>query len=911
MEQYKYDFSVVMAVYNAEAYLREAVDSIIRQTLGFSHIQLILVNDGSKDKSGEICDEYKEKYPDNIVVIHKENGGVSSARNAGLSFVEGRYLNFMDSDDKMDLSAFQKVRRFFQKHEDETDVVCIPMRFFGAQSGEHIQNSKFQIRKEVINLYEHPYVTNLSSSASFFCTSSTKGIEFDTRLTSCEDAKYCLNILMQKMTLGLIPNVTYWYRRRLTGEKSATQTAVWRESWYLPQLRLFHIWALDTAKKQFGEIPKFVQYEVMYDLQWKLYQAKIPAGVLTPSQYSEYKGLLFRIIKRIDDEVILQSGSLTESKKLFLICKKNEDSTEHSCRYTKTKRRSKVLKDGISVGDIVFRFSDTCTIKVSKMDTFLDFLQIDRRSKSCTLEGFHHINGIREKKIKPVVLVNGQIIECEEIERKNRREVLLEEPITETIGFRCRIPLHDRKALLTPALLVDDIIIMRKAYKFGRFFPLSDIYSNAYAINNNHFITLKNSMICITGKPSWVKKTVRECTLLAEIWKKNLTGGRKAVAGRIFYHAYMPFKRKKIWILSDRLMKADDNGEAMFRYLSEHPPKNTSVYFAINDNSKDYKRLSSVGKCLCSMSFKHKLLHLVSDVIISSQADNVRNPFMGYHDALRDLLCHQKFVFLQHGVIKDDLSDWLDRYNQDIDGFVTSAAREAKSIEEGDYHYDEGQVWLTGLPRFDLLYREEKKWITVMPTWRKYLVTVSDGKTGQWGVAQNFEDSEFFKFYNELLNSERLLKVLKLQGYTLVFFPHPNLQGFVNKFSHDERVIFLPPETSYREIYAKSNLVLTDYSSAVFDFAYLRKPIIYAQFDKEEFFSGAHTFSKGYFDYERDGFGEVAYDIDGTISMIEKYVKNGCVLTDNYRNRIDSFFAFNDKKNCQRVLEKVLSLSER
>lgn len=121
----------------------------------------------------------------------------------------------------------------------------------------------------------------------------------------------------------------------------------------------------------------------------------------------------------------------------------------------------------------------------------------------------------------------------------------------------------------------------------------------------------------------------------------------------------------------------------------------------------------------------------------------------------------------------------------------------------------------------------------------------------------------------------------------------------------------MPPETSYREIYAKSNLVLTDYSSAVFDFAYLRKPIIYAQFDKDEFFSGAHTFSKGYFDYERDGFGEVAYDIDGTISMIEKYVKNGCVLSDNYRNRIDSFFAFNDKKNCQRVLEKVLSLSER
>ena len=911
MEQYKYDFSVVMAVYNVEAYLREAVNSIVHQTIGFSHIQLILVDDGSKDNSGKICDEYKEKYPNNVVVIHKENGGVSSARNLGLSFVEGRYLNFMDSDDKMDPSAFRKVRRFFQKHEKETDVACIPLKFFGADSGEHIQNAKFQIKKEVIDLYEYPYVTNLSSSSSFFCTESTKGFEFDTKLTSAEDAKYCLDILMQKMTLGLVPDATYWYRKRLAGEQSATQTSYWRTGWYIPYLRLFSIWALDASKQKFGVIPRFVQYEVMYDLQWKLNQTKIPAGVLSPLQQDEYRELLFKVIEYIDDEVILQQNYISETRKMFLLCKKHADSSSLSLPYSMTKRKSKVSKDGVSVGDIVFCFSDTSIIKISKMRTILDFIRIDTESNTCILEGFHHINGIDERETEPVLLVNGQMITCERIDRGNRREGCLGETITETIGFRCRIPLLNRRFRVIPALLIDDTLIMRKTYQFGKFFPLSEVYSNAYAINNNHFIELRDSTLCITAKPSWVKKIVRECRLLTEIWKKDLTGGRKAVAGRIFYHAYMPFKRKKIWIIADRLMKADDNGEAVFRYLSEHPLKDTNVYFVINNNSKDYKRLSAMGKCLCSMSFRHKLLHLVSDAIISSHADEIRNPFLGYHDALRDLLCHQRFVFLQHGVTKDDLSNWLDRYNQNIDGFVTSAVREAKSIEEGNYHYDEGQIWLTGFPRFDLLYRDEKKWITVMPTWRRYLVTVSNGKTGQWGGVQNFEDTEFFKFYNELLNSERLLSNLKQQGYTLVFFPHPNLQGLVDKFSRDKRVIFLPPETSYREIYAKSDLIVTDYSSTVFDFAYLRKPVIYAQFDKEEFFSGAHNYSKGYFDYERDGFGEVAYDLNGTISMIEKYIKNGCVLSDTYRNRIDSFFAFNDKKNCQRVLEKVLSLSER
>ncbi len=99
MNRYPYDFSIVMAVYNVENYLREAVDSLVHQTIGLSRIQVILVDDGSTDKSGNICDEYGKKYPDNVVVIHKENGRQASARNAGLPYVQGKYVNFMDADD--------------------------------------------------------------------------------------------------------------------------------------------------------------------------------------------------------------------------------------------------------------------------------------------------------------------------------------------------------------------------------------------------------------------------------------------------------------------------------------------------------------------------------------------------------------------------------------------------------------------------------------------------------------------------------------------------------------------------------------------------------------------------------------------------------------------------------------------
>ena len=89
-------FSLIVPVYNSEKTISRCVDSIIKQS--FSDYELILVNDGSKDKSLELCEEYERKYK-NIRVINKENGGASSARNAGLDVAEGDYILFSDSDD--------------------------------------------------------------------------------------------------------------------------------------------------------------------------------------------------------------------------------------------------------------------------------------------------------------------------------------------------------------------------------------------------------------------------------------------------------------------------------------------------------------------------------------------------------------------------------------------------------------------------------------------------------------------------------------------------------------------------------------------------------------------------------------------------------------------------------------------
>ena len=105
--------SIIVPVYNAERYLHRCIDSILAQT--FRDFELLLIDDGSKDNSGYICDEYAEK-DERVKVWHKENGGVSSARNVGLDNARGEWVTFADSDDWLESNAFAYYDELTNKH---------------------------------------------------------------------------------------------------------------------------------------------------------------------------------------------------------------------------------------------------------------------------------------------------------------------------------------------------------------------------------------------------------------------------------------------------------------------------------------------------------------------------------------------------------------------------------------------------------------------------------------------------------------------------------------------------------------------------------------------------------------------------------------------------------------------------
>lgn len=149
--KYLYEVSIIVPVYNGEKYLSELLDSILESTE--KNLQIILIDDGSEDNSGRICERYVEKY-DNVLYYHKENGGIVSARNMGLDLAEGEYICFCDQDDLIDKDTYRKMLEKADKEKSDI-VICGTARYLKneklpLEQFEDKTYREYEIKKEII-----------------------------------------------------------------------------------------------------------------------------------------------------------------------------------------------------------------------------------------------------------------------------------------------------------------------------------------------------------------------------------------------------------------------------------------------------------------------------------------------------------------------------------------------------------------------------------------------------------------------------------------------------------------------------------------------------------------------------------------------------------------------------------------
>lgn len=230
--------SVIIPIYNVESYLRKCLDSVINQT--YSNLEIILIDDGSPDNCGSICDEYAEK-DSRIMVIHKANAGVGAARNDGLDMVTGDWITFVDSDDWIEPDYCEHFMQFAAKHQAD-------MVFMGGAVLEY-NGSVTVIRRSVLsefvytkahnpekweilqakvlsgkisddhlsNQFPYGYVWNVFYNARFW---KENNIKFNTEMSIYEDGLFNFMMIEKASSVGVFPYIGYHYRK--TNVESST-----------------------------------------------------------------------------------------------------------------------------------------------------------------------------------------------------------------------------------------------------------------------------------------------------------------------------------------------------------------------------------------------------------------------------------------------------------------------------------------------------------------------------------------------------------------------------------------------------------------------------------------------------------------------------------------------------------------
>ncbi|PGV53336.1 hypothetical protein COD92_07015 [Bacillus sp. AFS037270] len=373
---------------------------------------------------------------------------------------------------------------------------------------------------------------------------------------------------------------------------------------------------------------------------------------------------------------------------------------------------------------------------------------------------------------------------------------------------------------------------------------------------------------------------------------------------KLAYFIYHIFKwyvdRKDIWLGFEKFAdSAQDNGFYFFQYCYQQG-KHMNFYYVIKKDSPDYDNLQAMrDKTIHYMSFKYMVYMFAAKLLISSESKGHVYDIRVQKGLLKKALDRKRQVFLQHGVIALKRVDQVFKKSSKgaVDLFVVSSEHEKEIIKQ-NFGYSDDEVIITGLSRWDVLTDQSqgKSTILLMPTWRSWMDDLPEEK---------FILSEYYRQYESLLNSQELNQTLDQYDIHLNFFIHPKFKAYIDKFSSENpRIkIYQFGDIQLNELLMKSSLLITDYSSVSWDMYYQKKPIIFYQFDLDDYLK----YQGSYIDMEKDLFGDRAHTVDGLLSLIKKYAKRQFKEEKTYALMRKKYLKYTDRQNSSRIYEEILN----
>ena len=664
---------------------------------------------------------------------------------------------------------------------------------------------------------------------------------------------------------------------------------------------------VDAVKEDSSEfVKRFVLYLIL--CRYACNMNERDKGLLNPQEAHSFFEKTGMALKNIDD-IIIASSHILNGKGIvpkFM-----------SLNLLRMKYNDENLMPTISAtaGEISAHIGDA---QIWKLDgTKIEFKSVYSDDEKLVMDGFFPgVYAFREGEMQIVALINQSIVYPV---RENHIYALNK-------VFNISAKGNYTFCFTLPLTSLDKVrsITFQLVYK-GRSYPLGATFLRAmskfsnmktsYWVCNRSIIRFSSEEKSFIVEPL-TKKSHRahEIAFLRAIWRGTHGTWRvKMFGNRLLYWLTKPFfKKKKIWLTQDKLFKAGDNGEYFFRYVKAHQPKDVKIYYVVDKKSPDCPRLKKEfgSSVLVFSSVMHRMIALHTDLMLATHVDTLT--CNGYYGAIQKYfkdLYNARVVCLAHGLTIQRIAQYQNRVFDNTQLYFFASKYEVKNVSHEVYDYfDKRALCLTGHARYDGLKSNDKKVILITPTWRRSVTTGKAAKGKVYGHSSNFVHSDYYKIYNGLINDEKLIKTAKEHGYRIVYLLHPAMSSQLEDFEKSDgvEIIAAAGDMSYEKILTESSLMVTDYSGVQFDFAYMKKPLVYYHPDILP-----PQYEAGGLEYETMGFGPICRDHKQIVDTLCGYIKRSCVMEDMYKERVDDFFQYSDHKNCERIFKEVVEFQSR
>lgn len=878
---FPYKISVIIPVYNCERYIDGCIESLFKQSMPAGDFEVLLIDDGSPDGAGAICDRYAAEH-DNIRVFHKENGGVSSTRNMGIENAQGKYFLFLDADDTLTPDALSTVYRFFERHYDEVDMVTyriIPV-WKDKRFNPHYRY-KVMNKTGVYDLEEPDnwYLTQTTMNVCVKNMGEGKNILFDTTLAFHEDQKYCFEVLSRTMKLGYCHGPEYLYLRH---PGSATGSRAY--AYYIFE-KTMNMWE-EMFGKYADRVPPYLQALYLNDLNWKTVQ-----DVLLPYHYQgeQFDAAVDRInalVRRCDDEVIMNHPAMDLFLRFYFLRKKGD----HRLQVT-TDDGIKLLADG----ELMYE-SESVAMVATRLKVLDGRFVMDAFVKSPIFffdkqqpRIFMVRDGVRQQlEVTPSVYsyYRAQVKTCD------FWRIRVEIPPCDSTRFRFEIEaqgnIYRPNFYFMPNTCFDN-------FRAGRTFFLDRV---RYSFNKE------------TGEFRIDKKGARNNIVSKAFWAvyKSLHWLKVDVKLPI-YRAMAAFRPKKqIWLYQDR-DGVRDNAYQQFCHDFGKQDGITRYYVLYGSDfatAAEHFTPEQQKYLVRFHSMQHKYLYLNCNKILISFS-NLSNicpfgirPMQWYYDLTR-----YELVYLQHGILHASLPNMYSKERSQIDRVVVSSHFEVQNMRE-KYGYSDSELIKSGMPRFDFISpldgSKKRNRILLSPSWRANLIGPLIENTRQ-PVRHLFMQSQFYKEMSALIQNPELIRLLEENDLYLDFKNHPIFKCYNELFEPGSDRITVSTGGTNMDDYL---LMITDYSSIVFDAVYMGCPIAYFVPDYDMFVAGvSHNYRRLDLPLEQ-GFGPFTRTADELLQELKKQVANKFVPEEPYRSRMEGFFLHREGNCRDRLYDQLM-----